>query len=1488
MTLNMKLKSKQKFRNLFLIAVAIMAFFALFVYILLNNSYVQNIIRRQIVSELRETLHTRVDIAQLSFQPFSHFVLKDVYLEDLHQDTLFYVQQVNVRIDFWKLFTRKVSITEADIRRFYFHLKIDSTGQSNLAFVLKAFASKDTTHQPMRITFHVRQLNLNGGRFQFSNETKPPTGKQFDGENLDIRNLHMKISLQKFSTDTLAATIHSLSLTEQSGIRIDNLQTVMLGNRHGLFFPKFFLKMPHSALHLDSVSFRYDTLSNLAHFAKKVKIGCHLLPSDVTFSDFAGFVPSFKGYDVKYRLSTYLAGTIADIKCKYLKISNANNFQFDGNFELSGLPTLDNAFVYADVTQLHINMSHLQDMIAHLTNKPFLLPAPVLRLGTIYFRGSLTGFLSEMVAYGNISTRLGNLNTDLKLSMTNQLRDFSYSGSLGMNNFLLGTFLNDPQLGNVTLHASVQGINRSQKPMSLTANATIASIMYNQYLYQNIMLDGTIKNRQFDGKVAIHDPNVNFDVSGLIDWNKTDPMYQFKASLQNFKPYALHLTQKFPKLTMSLQVQANLQGDLLNQANGTISVNQVQVDNDTAHFLLPSLMIDATQLSKSKNEVQITSPLIEGIIQGHYNLLKVSDDLSYLAAAYLPSVFPKEKKLSFFNDLTWKFTIDPDEAEKLGEVLDLPVQLHRGATFEGMLNSKDRNVNVALDMPDVTIGKNHFTQMHLSCTNPHDQLRLSFNTMIQQKESILNFYANFTAAHDSIDTRLSWDNNAVTTFAGELVTKTHFTRTNDTLMARMAILPTQIIVNDSTWNMLPGIIRTDMHAFWVDQFGMDRSLQHLYVKGTISDQPSDSLQIDLLGIRLEDISDLVHLTSPRLNGSVSGFVSILSVLKQPIIKANVVARNFGLNNAVWGDAYAVSRWDGINHKLDGVGKIYNAAKKDTVGYLAGSYFPANDSLAFFGSAHQLPIDFLHPYLESFLNSPKGYASGTFAMLGPSKQLWFNGDLLIQQGQAGLSYLNTTYFFNDSIHLKRGEIDIRNMTLRDKEGHTGNLSLIATNHDLKDWHYDVQINANNMLALNTTENNNASFWGKAYASGSVHVYGDEKTTHVDINATSQPNTTAVISVDNSVSTTDNSFISYVDKKKRKDKQVTTPADTAHAASSDQETIINATLNVTPDAHIQLLIDKRAGDRIDAVGSGVLNILYNQHTTDLQMLGNYTVNSGNYLFTFQNALSKEFKINNGSTIRWDGSAKNPQIDINATYEVTASLADLMDADLLKTTNRTSVPVDCLLNLTGNLMHPDIKFNIDLPNARDELKRSVKNIINTDEMMNRQIIYLLAFGRFYTPDYMRSTTNNLGQNELLSVATSTLSSQLNSWLSQAVKGLNLGLNWRRSGLGNMLGNDYEAAILYQNNRWVINGNVGYRDDNFSATKFIGDLDVQYRFSQNGRWSIRAYNHTNDYKELNPSLYSQGIGLTYTQNFNPISELFENYWETFKLLFRKKLNTK
>jgi hypothetical protein len=179
----------------------------------------------------------------------------------------------------------------------------------------------------------------------------------------------------------------------------------------------------------------------------------------------------------------------------------------------------------------------------------------------------------------------------------------------------------------------------------------------------------------------------------------------------------------------------------------------------------------------------------------------------------------------------------------------------------------------------------------------------------------------------------------------------------------------------------------------------------------------------------------------------------------------------------------------------------------------------------------------------------------------------------------------------------------------------------------------------------------------------------------------------------------------------------------------------------------------------------------------------------------------------------------------------------------------------------------------------------------MMNRQMIWLLAFNRFYTPDYMRSSVNPIGQGELISVASSTLSNQLNSWLSQAISGVNVGFNLRSSGVGEYTGTDYEAEIMYQNNRWIINGSVGYRNDNFSTSKFIGDVDIQYVLSNNGKWRVRGYNRTNDYKQLNPAPYTQGLGLTYTENFNSFNDILTDYkdllvstWGKIKGIFRKK----
>jgi hypothetical protein len=322
-------------------------------------------------------------------------------------------------------------------------------------------------------------------------------------------------------------------------------------------------------------------------------------------------------------------------------------------------------------------------------------------------------------------------------------------------------------------------------------------------------------------------------------------------------------------------------------------------------------------------------------------------------------------------------------------------------------------------------------------------------------------------------------------------------------------------------------------------------------------------------------------------------------------------------------------------------------------------------------------------------------------------------------------------------------------------------------------------------------------------------------------------------------------------------------------------VNLQIEVTPDAQMEMIVDPKAGDMISGTGDGNLRLEFDSYS-DIKLYGTYTIYKGFYLFTLQNLFRKEFKVDQGSTLAWTGNPRTAEVNIRALYPLTASLKDLIDPNQLGNM-RTSVPVNCVLKLTDNLLKPTIGFDIDLPQSDEGVKQLVRNTITTDEMMNRQILYLLLFNRFYTPDYMRTaTTSNVGTNEALSLATSTFSAQLNNWISQTFKSNNfsVGVDYRQT---DVQSSDYQAQILYQpNNRLIINGNVGYRNDilTTSTNRFISDVDFQYLLTESGKLRFKAYNHTVDRYQLRTAAQTQGVGFMYKEDFVSVKDLFAYYW--------------
>lgn len=353
-----------------------------------------------------------------------------------------------------------------------------------------------------------------------------------------------------------------------------------------------------------------------------------------------------------------------------------------------------------------------------------------------------------------------------------------------------------------------------------------------------------------------------------------------------------------------------------------------------------------------------------------------------------------------------------------------------------------------------------------------------------------------------------------------------------------------------------------------------------------------------------------------------------------------------------------------------------------------------------------------------------------------------------------------------------------------------------------------------------------------------------------------------------------FITFVSKKGAKPVNDIIPGQNGNfqgASPPGTEIKLNLTLDVTPDAALELHIDPVSGDKIKAWGKGNMQILYGTKAAP-RIFGNYSLERGTYNFSLQQLIKKDFHIKEGSAISFRGDPYLANLGIDAIYSLSANLGDLdYNFSLEQATPMGSVMVNCMLNITGELRHPAVKFDIALPYSSNELERQVKSIMSTEEMMNRQIIYLLALGRFYTDD--NTASGKLGNNDFANVASSTLSNQLNSLLGSLNENFQIGTNIQTSNYEEYSDTEVKVLLSSQllNNRLLINGNFGYKDNPVNQSSFVGDFDLEYKLTKSGNIRLKAYNHYNDkYYYVKSTQTTQGVGILLRRDFDDMYEFF------------------
>ncbi|WP_455585695.1 translocation/assembly module TamB domain-containing protein [Bacteroides sp.] len=1435
---------------------------------------------------------TELTIGRIDMGLLNRIIIDDVLLDDQSGKEMLKVTRLSAKFEILPLFKGKITISSVQLFGFSINLnKQTPDSPPNFKFILDAFASQDTIKKEKNIDLRINSILIRRGKLAYNVLSEEETPGKFNAKHVQLQNIIANISLKALQNDSVNASIKRLSVDEQSGFELKKLSLKLVATPQKMSIDNFSIDLPDTSLKMDTIHLSYDSLGAFRQFADNVRFSFRTLPSHITLKDISPFVPALSNFKEKIELALDVDGTVNQLHCSRLAINAGNQFQVLGDVSLQDLSHPQDAFVFGNLSKLSANSDGIGFLVRNLSKNYNGVPPILERLGDVSFQGEISGYFTDLVTYGLFRTNIGAIKTDLKISTNKEKGLFAYSGAVKTADFELGKLLNNDKLGEVTLNLNVQGNHYEKHRPSITLKGLIAAIEYSNYKYENIALDGEYKHGGFNGKATLNDENGSMALNGSINLVDKIPTFNFQAAVRNFRPHKLNLTEKYEDAEFSVKIAADFKGGSIDQMNGDIDVDSLQFTTPEKTFFMKNLHVSAAQ-QDGINKLALTSEFLTANVEGRFLYPTLPASMMNMMRSYVPSlILPPKKQIE--TDNNFSFDIHIFNTDILSTIFDIPLKIYTHSTIKGYVNDRMQRLRVEGYFPRLQYKNNFIESGLVLCENPADQFRGRVRFTSLKKNGAFNVALEAQAKDDHVNTTINWGNNAAVTYSGQLAAMAQFLRTEGDkplLKAVVDIQPTDIILNDTIWQVHPSQVVVDSGKIDVNDFYFSHADRYVRINGRVSEHPEDTVKIDMKDINIGYVFDIARISDDvNFEGDATGMAYASGVLKKPVLDTRLSILNFTLNGGLLGDLNLYGAWD---NEKKGIYLDAHIHEKDiSKTHVNGFIYPIKPTsgLDLNIDADNLNIKFLEHYMRSIAEDIKGRATGKVHFYGKFKGLTLDGAVMTDASMK-FGILNTSFALKDTIRLAPEGLTFDNIHISDMEGHQGKLNGYLHYEHFKNIRYQFDIQVNNMLVINTQESPDFPFYGTVYATGNALLTGNARDgLDANIAMTTNRNTNFTYSTGTVASATNNQFIKFVDKTPRRSIQDSVQfvsfyeqAQKKEEAKESQTDIrLNILVDATPDATMKIIMDPVAGDYISGRGSGNIRMeFYNKG--DMKMFGNYHIQQGIYKFSLQEVIRKDFIIKEGSTITFNGPPLDATLDIQASYTVpSASLNDLIP-DASTIIQQPNVRVNCMMNLSGILLRPTIKLGIELPNERDEVQALVRNYISTDEQMNMQILYLLGIGKFY----MENNTGERQSSDMMSsVLSSTLSGQLNNMLSQIIdnNNWNIGTNLSTGEKG-WTDMEVEGILSGQllNNRLIINGNFGYRDNPMANTNFVGDFEAEWLLTRSGDIRLKAYNETNDRYYTKTNLTTQGIGIMYKKDFNKWNELF--FWNKWKLRNRKK----
>ena len=1457
--------------------------FLVLLFTLTHVPQVQRFIGRQVADALSEQLGTEVSVGRVDLGFLNRIIVDDVVVLDQQQQDMLKASRLSAKIDILPLLNGRVSISSAQLFGAHFKLYRDSIGApTNFQFLLDSLASRDTTkHTPLDL--RINSLIVRHTNIQYDQKDQPFTPDQLNPKHLNFSDVNANIILKTLTDDSLNLNVKRLSFQEQSGLQVNRLTMHIEASHKQATVSNFMIQLPKSTLSLGDLTARYQVddgrlVPGTLNYQGRIE------ESDITLSDLSWLYHDISSVTNKLIVNSSFSGTDNSIDIHHLTAHSADNAI---NIDLSGfLHHWESAPAWQlQLDQLQLTSNSIAFTADKLKNK-VNLPEMVNRLGDINITGYAEGEGHSVDAQAQLHTGAGQL--DVTINMDEQRTFCGHAQSSGIQ---FGHLLDDQHFGEMAMDLDFSGQLHSGTSPTVNATGSVTRFFYNGYEFQNIDIDASYSPDNIGGTVSIDDTNVRLTAEGTVGRTGAAPHVQLNIHVDELRPDLLNLTQQWKGAVFCGDLTADFNAANINNAQGTLDLDNFRFESSDTQYSLNHLHVVSGYDDDQKHYVKMNSDFGELLLRGTFDYATLPQSIANIVSNHLPTLpgLPAVRKTN--NDFA--FQLQLDNTELLNILFDVPFATRQPLLLGGFVNDSQQTISIMGNCPAFTYDGNEYSDAALHADTKADTLYCTASvTRNNENGNSLLLNVRTKAADNQLSASINWDNHAEQRMSGVLNTNCRFFLSPDGRQtSAISVLPSQLVIRNSDWQVEPAEIIYSKDNITVNNLAVKHGQQHVIVNGRASKNPQDSLSVDIVDVDVEYILDIVNFHSVDFSGMASGRAYASSLFDRPKAEAHLKVNDFLFEHGRMGVLDVSAIWNDENKiiELDGITNDGPASMTFIGGYIDPSR-PGYIDLDI--KAIGTHIDFAHSFTSSFADRVEGQAQGAVRLYGPLNNVNLTGRIVVD-GEINVRQLNTTYTMRaDTVDFIPDNILFSNCSLYDRDGHVALLNGALHHQHLTRMTFDLDVEADNLLAYDFHDFGTDTFYGTVYGTGKVSIQGRPGRVTFDIDVTPEANTVFVYNVSSPDAITNQEFITWESTRYeiRNTRYENTSADvsslqgnleprTSNLAPRTTDIFLNFIIRCTPDATMRLLMDAKTNDYITLNGDGTIRATY-YNKGGLQMFGTYVVDRGTYNITIQELIKKNFTFQNGGTITFGGNPFDAQLNLQALHTVNG--VSLSDLNVGNSFSSNTIRVNCLMNISGVANSPQVDFDLAMPTVSADEQQMIRSLINGQQGMNQQVLYLLGIGRFYPQTDNNATAESPTQQSQTSLAmysllSGTISSQINSLLKTVINNnnWNFGANittgdegWNNAEYGGII----SGRLL--NNRLLLNGQFGYRDRTTSSTpSFIGDFDVQYLLTPTGSIAIKMYNQTNDRYFTRSSLNTQGLGFIFKKDFNTFSDLFRRH---------------